>query len=63
LLPFGPAPSQRQLPRYNGHSHNNVGQQVIGQSCRWEGLGSTSAMGTTADGDGVKQADGSFLDW
>jgi hypothetical protein len=26
-------------------------------------LGSTSAMGMTADGDGVKQADGSFLDW
>jgi hypothetical protein len=34
---------------------------LIGQSRHWAVLGRTSAMGGIADGDGIKQLDGSFL--
>jgi hypothetical protein len=39
----------------------SLSQPLIGRNCRWNGLSSTSAMGRIADGDSVKQADGSFL--
>jgi hypothetical protein len=53
--------SKGRLHPVTGHPIGKDERSVIGLSRHWDGLGSTSAMWQIADGDSVKQADGSFL--